>query len=441
MPRKEYDWTHGPATIEPHSLAKHTILREYVEQYVQILMRRGAIPDLRIALVDGFAGGGEYFVRGQGTGTHDGSPVILINAVDAAKAALSKGRKKSLSIQADFVFVEKNRAAFDHLGGVLERKFDKTFLQRSVKRIHGSFEDQVWRIVADLKSAKGRKPRPIFVLDQYGYSAIPVDMIQRIMGELPSAEIFLTIAVDSIGAYATSTRHALQQVQAALHLEPEARRLSDFVSGERPIEEADDLSEPDRAELMQQIQLVLHETFAKGAGALCYTPFFITSTKSHRAYWFLHLANNARANDVVKNLHWNIGNHFQHHGRVGTRMLVLGVDLKRPPREQLPFDFGDSAMDQTVNALIAELPERLREERFRNGVSLKDLYAVLCNETPASKDILKEAVNKLVGVGELEKTGKRGEERQSGTRLHDGDIVRPKDTGLLFSISELRGKP
>jgi three-Cys-motif partner protein len=62
----KYDWRDGPATLGPHSLAKHTILREYVEQYVYILTRNGTLPNLSVMLVDGFAGGGEYVVEGQG---------------------------------------------------------------------------------------------------------------------------------------------------------------------------------------------------------------------------------------------------------------------------------------------------------------------------------------------------------------------------------------
>ncbi|MBK8256432.1 MAG: three-Cys-motif partner protein TcmP [Polyangiaceae bacterium] len=88
MAKSHYDWSNGPAEIEAHSLAKHTILREYIERYVTILMKGGGIPEQRITLIDGFAGGGEYVVKGLGGAIHDGSPPILINAVRTATAKL-----------------------------------------------------------------------------------------------------------------------------------------------------------------------------------------------------------------------------------------------------------------------------------------------------------------------------------------------------------------
>ncbi|SUC82863.1 Uncharacterised protein [Pseudomonas aeruginosa] len=30
------------------------------------------------------------------------------------------------------------------------------------------------------------------------------------------------------------------------------------------------------------------------------------------AYWFIHLANSYRANDVMKAIHWKYGNNFSH---------------------------------------------------------------------------------------------------------------------------------
>src|SRR5262245_59442878 len=100
MPK--YDWSSGPAELEPHSLAKHKILREYIERYIPIVMRGGSIPKLRLTLIDGFAGGGEYVVSGQGGVVQKGSPLILINAVDVAKARINAKRDNPVSIDVAF---------------------------------------------------------------------------------------------------------------------------------------------------------------------------------------------------------------------------------------------------------------------------------------------------------------------------------------------------
>jgi hypothetical protein len=239
--------------------------------------------------------------------------------------------------------------------------------------------------------------------------------------------------------HAKSTlREAKERLRSSLHVDLKG---GDFVEGRRNIDELDQLPEHERSEIMLEVQILLYEAFAKQAGARCFTPFFITSSGSHRSYWFLHLANSARANDVVKDLHWEQSNHFTHYGRAGTKMLVLGFDPSRTSRDQLslPFAFDDSARARTVDALIEEIPGMLRD-KYRDGVTLKDLYTGICNDTPASKIIVGEALNELCLVGELEKVGGQGEERQSGTKVKDDDIVRLTGQVPLFSFSDLRKK-
>jgi three-Cys-motif partner protein len=430
----KYGWKDGPATLGPHSLAKHTILRDYIEEYVRILTRSGSYPCPDLMLIDGFAGGGEYVVEGQGSKIHDGSPIVLMNAVETARARLNgPGRKKPFDVNASFVFIEKKRDNWAYLKATLERRFDKKFIDEKVQLIHGSFEDEIDAILRRIQSAPKRKPRPIFVLDQYGYSAIPIDTIAKIMTSVKSAEIFLTLAVDHISQHARTAKEALGRLEGALRIDP---RLDEFISGRRDMEEAAGLSGEDRSRLMAHIQYLLHEAFAKNAGARCYTPFFITSKGSHRSYWFLHLANNSKANDVVKELHWKVSNHFEHFGREGTGMLMLGYDPSRI-KPQLAFDFGDSAKARTESALVEELPAII-QARYSNGVTLKDLYDALSNETPASKTILGNAVNVLCREDEFEKKGADGEEREAATQVKDSDLIRLVKSPTLFS--RLRAK-
>ena len=424
----KYEWDDGPATLGPHSIAKHTILREYIEQYIHILTRGGTIPNLRLTLIDGFAGGGEYVVEGQGPTIHDGSPLVLIGAVQTAIARLNapeRHRNKPVEVDANFIFVEKNKSTCAYLKDALERRH---LLNEKVRIEPRAFEEVVDGIIDKLRRASGRKPRPIFVLDQYGYTAIPVDMISKIMTSLPTAEIFLTLAVDNIAAHASTAQQALYQLRKSLHIDP---KFEDFFAGRKSMDEAGALSEEERGRLMLYIQRLLHDAFAKRAGARCYTPFFITSRASNRSYWFLHLAHDSKANDVVKSLHWKVSNHFKHYGGEGTGMLMLGFD-PAINAQQLPFDFGDSARDRTVKALVAELPAII-QKKYHSGVTLKDLYDGLCNEIPASKEILGDAVNLLCVEDELVKAGGKGEDRENATKVKDSDVIRMPKNQTLFS--------
>ena len=269
MPKRHYDWKNGPATLAPHSLAKHTILREYVEQYVHILTRSGTIPSFSLMLIDGFAGGGEYVLEGEGSRIHDGSPFILINAVNAAVARINGPQKrKPINVDARFVFVEVEEVNWAYLKSAVERRPESKALGDRVEVIRGSFEDKLDRIISRVQGA-----RPIFVLDQYGYTAIPVDTIAKIMTMLPKAEIFMTIAVDNISHYAKTARSTLIHMGQSLRIDP---RIDDFIEGRRDMDEVDGLSREDRHELMLHIQQRLHDAFARHSQALYYTPFFST---------------------------------------------------------------------------------------------------------------------------------------------------------------------
>lgn len=426
----KYDWSDGPATLGPHSLAKHTILREYIERYIPILTRGGTVP-LKLMLIDGFAGGGQYVVEGQGNTLHPGSPLILINAVRAAEARMNAvaGRKKPFSVDASYVFVEKDPTTHAYLDATLKGHVGESFVRAKVDLRRGAFEKELDGILDRIKRTTPRRPRPIFVLDQYGYSAIPIDVVRRIMTEIPTAEVFLTLAVDHISAHATTAGDALGRLKDAGLVEPE---MEAFLFGRRDIDEIAALSREDRGRLMRFIQLVLHETFAKLAQAKCYTPFFITSKGSHRSYWLLHLANSSKANDVVKALHWSVSNHFEHFGRHGT--MMLGFDPTKNKDQFLlpfPFEFDDSAKARTVRALVEELPV-IFQARHLGAISLKNLYGLLCTETPADLETLGDAANRLCADLEFEKRGAKGEEREMSTKMKDSDIIRPARQGRLF---------
>ena len=110
MPSKQYGWGKGSVPeIAPHSLAKHRILREYIQRYVEVLTTTPGMEVFRITLVDGFAGGGEYSDARTGL-LCPGSPQILIDAVRAAEVKVNATRSKPLKVDARYIFVEKDPA-------------------------------------------------------------------------------------------------------------------------------------------------------------------------------------------------------------------------------------------------------------------------------------------------------------------------------------------
>jgi three-Cys-motif partner protein len=423
MPSKQYGWGNGGIPeIAPHSLAKHRILREYVQRYIQVLTTAPGMDVFRITLVDGFAGGGEYEDRRTGV-ICPGSPQILIDAVRAAEAVVNASRNKPVKIDARFIFVEKDPAVVAYLREVLRKRGDQPNDDGVVRVLEGAFEGHLDAVISSIKS-RGRAHRAIFVLDQYGYTGVPVSILTRIFNELPNAEVFLTLAVGWITAYLPNSRIAAER----LGLSPEMiARLCAIEDG------ALDVDAPERRPDLLAIQRILHHGFTAEVGSRYYTPFFIISRESNRPYWFLHMANNERANDVVKALHWEVENHFQHFG--GPGLMMLGYDPSADPdvTRQTTFRFDDEAKSRTRKALMETLAARISSVH-PSGVAFDDLFREVCNETPATRELLSTSIRDLCVVGELEKQGGNGERRAPTTLPHEDDRVRVARQGrLLFT--------
>jgi hypothetical protein len=285
-----------------------------------------------------------------------------------------------------------------------------------VQFVEGAFEDALDRIL-DAITSRGRAHRSIFVLDQYGYTSAPPSLLRRIFARLPNAEVFLTLAVGWAITYLPGVRATAEKMGISADL---LDRLS---------EEGDDgipLDDEAVASKLRQLQVLLKEVFTTQIGASYFTPFFIVSRESNRSYWFLHLANSPRANDVVKELHWRVENHFEHFG--GPGLAMLGYDPDKDPdvtgQLLLPFRFDREARVRTHSGLIESLGARIATFS-RDGVLFDDLFAGLCNETPATKAMLAAAVHDLCRAGELEKAGVHGERRAISTMLKKDDVIRP----------------
>jgi three-Cys-motif partner protein len=85
---KPYEWADG-AKLEEHSRRKHKILREYVFDYLTVRCKLPQQERFRLAIVDGFTGGGRYQC-----GT-PGSPLIFIEELKRAVEAVKHSARRS----------------------------------------------------------------------------------------------------------------------------------------------------------------------------------------------------------------------------------------------------------------------------------------------------------------------------------------------------------
>ncbi len=416
MSKSEYLWAPGeqPPLIEDQSLAKHQVLRQYLRTYVGVLTSNPAMERFRLTLVDGFAGGGMYTThRGE---LHPGSPLQMIHAMEEASVVASARRDKGFLLDVNFIFTEKERASNEVLAAVLKADRASCMFMRDGRIFHwpGTFEEHVSRIVEHVRQ-RGRSRRAIFVLDQYGYSDVPLSRIGYILSELPNAEVLLTFATDWLVDYMSGSGKGVGRARLGelglLGMEGAFDEILKIKDGKDP-------------RWRRAVQSLLHRDLVQGAGAEFFTPFFIVSPRAHREYWFMHLSRHMRARDEMAKLHWSLQNRFAHYGRWGLGMLGYDPMNDSQVSSQQIVDFSDGASQEVFARLGVEVPRWLRDCKA-GGVPFKDFFRLVCNDTPATSDHLRSLIQDLSRVGEIEVlNADTGAARRRGVQLRDQDIVR-----------------
>jgi three-Cys-motif partner protein len=176
----------APATtvwqLEPHSRAKHEILRRYLSAWMPILSQ-GGFPE--ILYIDGFAGPGEYNLG------KDGSPIIAINTACSFQPAL-RARVR-------FLFVELDTDRAIHLkskisGLSLPTNFQVTVMEGT------TFEDALERYFSEHAQSNNRFP-PIFAfIDPFGWKGVPFSIIKKILSQ-GNSEVFLNFIYEEINRF------------------------------------------------------------------------------------------------------------------------------------------------------------------------------------------------------------------------------------------------
>jgi three-Cys-motif partner protein len=166
--------------IEPHTEAKHAILRKYLDAWLPIITRWNG----RVLYIDGFAGPGEYI------GGKDGSPVIAIKAVLEHKANI-KSQIRMLFIEAD-----KDRCEY------LKQKIGSLKIPSNIgiECICAKFDDTLTEIFKYIDEQKARLAPAFVFIDPFGFTGIPFALIKRIMGN-EKCEVLITFMFEEINRF------------------------------------------------------------------------------------------------------------------------------------------------------------------------------------------------------------------------------------------------
>ena len=171
----------------PHTGAKHAIVREYLVRWFPIM----ASVDRKLIYFDGFAGPGRY------ASGEDGSPIV------ALKALLEHARRDHILATTEVVFVFVEADADRHQSLVEELEALKVGIggawpaNMQVLPMHASFVDHATTIVKQLK-ASGVQMAPTFALiDPFGFSGVPMDVIAELL-QFRKCELLFNLIFDPV---------------------------------------------------------------------------------------------------------------------------------------------------------------------------------------------------------------------------------------------------
>jgi three-Cys-motif partner protein len=412
MARKPFRWPAdgSGAILQQHSVAKLEVLREYLLAYFKTLATAPGQEEIRLTLVDGFAGGGVF----RHAVTQErilGSPLVFLKASETAQTLLNVGRHKPLRFNITYIFVEKDGDAVKSLLATLKTEGYQSRLGEDIHVIQSPFEDQVDNIIQAIRKHTPRKCRALISLDQYGYKDVPAPLIRRLLEQLPRAEIVLTFAVDAFINFASdnlATRDTLNHLG-----------IPDVLKG-RSFEDI----KANQSHFRLYIQSCLYHGLTDACGASYYTLFFIR-TEGHGDYWLVHLSQHPKARDVMTQVHWAKNNHFIHYGGAGLDMFrVLGYDADSDERftgqSSLAFGFDDPANEASVTLLTDQL---VRLVHARETIRFGEMYSTTCNSTPADSQRYRKALENLVAHKEIIITSPKGGQRRKATTINDDDLI------------------
>ncbi|OFV94668.1 MAG: hypothetical protein A3H28_04030 [Acidobacteria bacterium RIFCSPLOWO2_02_FULL_61_28] len=174
--------------IEPHTKAKHEILRRYLQAWFPILNSWND----RIVYVDGFCGPGRY------KGGEPGSPLITLEVAINHRQAM---RGKLV-----FWFIDEREDRILHLKQELKGLSIPPHFK--VRPELGKFHERLG-LVLDAMETSGTNLAPTFAfIDPFGFSGIPYTLIQRLLKQ-ERCEAFITFMVDSINRFLEHPRDSI----------------------------------------------------------------------------------------------------------------------------------------------------------------------------------------------------------------------------------------
>ncbi|CAM5423750.1 three-Cys-motif partner protein TcmP [Eoetvoesiella caeni] len=419
MPHYKWDLAGSPPPLQRHSEVKHTLLRNYLVDYFLTLVPMPQQDKIQLTIVDGFCGGGLY--QNESSQEVPGSPIVILEAIQEAQAQLmiQQDRRKPIDIDVELICIDESQNALDYLRYVLHQKgYERSLAEDKIRLIKGKFTDHCSTAIKRAEDRSPKSGRVLFVLDQYGYSAVPLHCLHEIFSKLKHAEVILTFYIDALLTYLDRTN------------------LNNFErkTGLSTAIQASDLDATNRSPRWRgRLQSLLYQRLASQSSARFHTPFFIRPERGHGDFWLLHLSQHWKARDVMANTHWSHHNHFAHYGQAGFDMFSTGYigKLDDGNKLQMGFDFSDVAAEVSKSTMMAQIPRLLFDRA--EGITFEQFFLKLINTTPATQKMVQKTILDLHQLGEILVVDERGDTSRARVQLKGGHILKlPSQRSFLF---------
>lgn len=406
MVRKNYDWP-GGAVLEEHSRKKHAVIRQYFSDYVAVRCRLPKRESFRLAVVDGFSGGGRY-----GCGA-PGSPLIFLEEISQAANSINLGRAAQgippVHLDCLMIFNDANRDAYELLKeniAPLHAYVKDSSKNLSVKIVFMNDDFNVaYEKIRNILAKDGRK-NVIFNLDQCGYSLVRREILLDVMKLCPSVEVFYTFAIESL----ISFLHQRDPEGLRKQLAPLGVSKFDLEALQPVMSKRAWLGEAER---------MVFNTFGHYADYV--TPFSINNPDGWR-YWLIHLANSYRARQVYNDVLHNNASAQAHCGRAGLFMLQPSG-----PEEQSLFLFDESAREIATAQLMDDIPRVISQSG--DVMPVEEFYQNFYNTTPAHADDIHKAI---IDSPDITVITQQGGERRCANTICATDTLKLKPQKSFF---------
>lgn len=334
---------------EPHTFAKHAILKRYLDAWLPILTRQSTGVAVRskrqILYIDGFAGPGKYL------GGEAGSPVIALTA------ALEHTAKFPTPVR--MVFIEQDTERHQILSQTLGPLMERASKSKNVVADHplqGDCEVVLSNLLNQSEKSGIAFGPALAFLDQFGYSSVPMDLIGRIL-RFGECEVFTYLNYSHMNRFLSDPTKASAFTRAFGG--EEWRECLQLAEGKRL----------DR--LLALYKAALRDP--KRGQANYVRSFLMCDTTDRPLYWLIFCTNNLRGLEEMKKAMWTVAR--------GGEFRFSDRDNPEQPM------FLDMSIDD--NWLAEHLDSALASREMKAS----DIKEYVLAETPCYK--FKEALKKL----------------------------------------------